>query len=53
MSWNARMVIQMVGIRLEEAGDWLIQLAEKCVERCYYLDRAAEELAYILRGARS
>lgn len=52
MSWNAKMVIQMAGIRLEDADEWLVGLAEDCVERCYYLDRAANELLRILDARR-
>lgn len=44
MSWHVKMVIQMVGLDPEDADGWLIALAEDCLERCYYLDRAAEAL---------
>lgn len=52
MSWNAKMVIQMAGIPLEKADAWLVDLAEECLERCYYLDRAAQELIRVLGGRR-
>lgn len=52
MSWNAKMVIQMAGIELKDADEWLVDLAEHCIERCYYLDRAAEDLIRILGGRR-
>lgn len=52
MSWNAKMVIQMAGIPLEDADDYLVDLAEMCVERCYYLDRAAQELIRVFGGRR-
>lgn len=50
MSWATKTVIQMAGIRLEDADEWIVALADDCLERCYYLDRAAEELIYRLRG---
>lgn len=44
MSWNAKMVLQMVNVEPDEASDWLIDLAEFYIESYYYLDRAADAL---------
>lgn len=52
MSWNAKMVLEMAGIQPAEADDWLVDLAEDCAERCYYLDRAAEEFMRVVRVSR-
>lgn len=50
MSWNAKMIIQMAGIPIEDADDYLILLADDCAERFYYLDLATREFCRILDG---
>lgn len=52
MRWDVEKVIQMSGFRLEDADDWLVALAERSLERCYYLDRAAEELLRVYDARR-
>ncbi len=49
-TWNEKMVIQMAGIPLEDATDTVIAVAARVLERCYYLDRAAEYLLDTLRA---
>jgi hypothetical protein len=43
-SWAVEHVIQGAGIRLEDADARIIALAEVALEKCYYIDRAAEWL---------
>ena len=52
-SWNAKMIIQLAGLRLDEADDRIIALAERCADRFYYLDLAASELIHILSRERT
>jgi hypothetical protein len=52
MSWAVEKVIQSAGIPLENVDDDLVDLAELCLERCYYIERAAEEMLRILTGPR-
>lgn len=43
MDWAVEKVILMAGLRVEDATPELRSIARSCVDRCYYLDRAAEE----------
>ncbi len=49
-TWAEKMVLQSVGIRPEEATERQITLAGNALERCYYIDRAANELCAMLGG---
>jgi hypothetical protein len=44
MSWAAKKVIESAGIRMEDATPEILALAEIALERCYYIDRAAQWL---------
>ena len=48
ISWAAQKVIDSAGIRPEETDEFLVSLAERCLEKCYYIDRAADEMLYLL-----
>lgn len=48
MDWNTKTVLQMADIPLEDADEYLIAVAETAIERCYYLDRAAEYVLEVL-----
>jgi hypothetical protein len=48
IDWAVGHIIEGAGIRLEDADDHIIELAEQCKERCYYIDQAACELIRIL-----
>jgi 3-methyladenine DNA glycosylase AlkD len=38
-------VVRSAGLRIEEAGDSILKLAEKALDRYYYINRAADWLA--------
>jgi hypothetical protein len=44
MSRAVEMVIQWAGIPLKDADEHIVALAQRCLDQCYYLDRAAIEL---------
>lgn len=44
MTYSEKMVIQSAGIRLEDADERIVALAGVALERCYYVQRAAEWL---------
>lgn len=52
-TWAERKVIESVGIDPDEAADYVIEQARVALELCYYIDRAADELAHRLRLNRS
>jgi len=52
IDWSVEHIIHGAGISLEDADDYIIALAEQCRERCYYIDRASEELIRLVRGSR-
>lgn len=52
LDWTVEKIIQSAGIPLEDADDYIVALAEKCKEQCYYIDRAAQALINTLRGHR-
>lgn len=53
MDWAVSHIIEGAGIRLEDADDYIIALAEQCKERCYYIDQASNELIRMLRDPAS
>jgi hypothetical protein len=52
MSWAAEKVIESAGIDPKDADEYLVALAEKCLAKCYYIDRAADEMLRVLDGWR-
>lgn len=48
LSWSEEKVVQSAGFRLEDVDDRIAILARIALERCYYIDRAAEELLRML-----
>jgi hypothetical protein len=50
LEWSVQKVIQMAGIRLEDADDGTVALAREAMDRCYYLDRSAEWMLYKLQA---
>jgi hypothetical protein len=47
-TWTEQRVIEMAGIPMSEADNEIIIYTGLALKRCYYLDRAAEELLRIL-----
>lgn len=41
-SWATKQVLQCCNVNPDEAEDWQIDLAEQCLEECYYIQLAAE-----------
>ena len=51
-TWSEQKVIEFAGFRMEDANDTIITMAGIALERCYYIDRAAEELLHMLNAGR-
>lgn len=51
-TWAEAHVLQAAGIPADSATDYEITLAQKALERCYYIDRAAIELCAMLDARR-
>ncbi len=48
LTWSEEKVVQSAGFRLEDVDDQIAILARIALERCYYIDYAAEELLRML-----
>lgn len=48
LTWSEEKVVQAAGFRLEDVDDRVAILARKALERCYYIDRATDELLRML-----
>lgn len=49
LDWSQQKVVECAGIRLEDVTPEIAFLAKTALDRCYYIDQAANELLRMLQ----